>query len=335
MPGSKLQTSDLILLTGAGFTKNFGGFLGSEMWSKIFNNPQIQNSSRLKKLLQTQDEDDFEAAYSEVLKNGAFSEQEQTTMVNAVEGAYRELDEATKDWVFTETGPHPVNWYGFGSLINLFNGSNEKKGLFFTLNQDLFMERRSNYAAPGVSRFPENFYSFSSQSLLRENFVRLPGENETEQKVLKGLADHNGISYIKLHGSYGWIAADGSSRMVIGRNKLEIITREPLLRYYLEIFCNAIKEGNKKLLIIGYGFRDQHINQIILDGVKNYNLQIFILSTTPREQLKYNLEHGHYYAKDILEGLSGYFPYSLREMFPGDQSTTTHFLQLKERLLAN
>jgi hypothetical protein len=32
-----IQSSENILLTGAGFTKNFGGLLASEMWAEIFN----------------------------------------------------------------------------------------------------------------------------------------------------------------------------------------------------------------------------------------------------------------------------------------------------------
>ena len=31
-----------ILMTGAGFTKNFGGFLANEMWAKIFNCHEVQ-----------------------------------------------------------------------------------------------------------------------------------------------------------------------------------------------------------------------------------------------------------------------------------------------------
>ena len=53
-----LKTKNLILLTGAGFTKNFGGFLASEMWSKIFNTPAIQANKKLRDLLEGND--DFE-----------------------------------------------------------------------------------------------------------------------------------------------------------------------------------------------------------------------------------------------------------------------------------
>ncbi len=52
---------DLILLTGAGFTHNFGGFLAREMWSKIFNNPIVQASTEARKLLL--DDFDFESIY--------------------------------------------------------------------------------------------------------------------------------------------------------------------------------------------------------------------------------------------------------------------------------
>ena len=53
-----------MLLTGAGFTKNFGGFLANEMWAYIFNNPLIQSSVILREKLV--DDQDFESVYSPV-----------------------------------------------------------------------------------------------------------------------------------------------------------------------------------------------------------------------------------------------------------------------------
>jgi len=43
-----IKTKGLILLTGAGFTKNFGGFLGSQMWDQIINDPEIQDNDNLR-----------------------------------------------------------------------------------------------------------------------------------------------------------------------------------------------------------------------------------------------------------------------------------------------
>ena len=38
-----------VLLTGAGFTKTFGGYLASEMWATILNQPEVQRSPELLK----------------------------------------------------------------------------------------------------------------------------------------------------------------------------------------------------------------------------------------------------------------------------------------------
>ena len=32
-----MQIREPVLLTGAGFTRNFGGFLANQMWDKVFN----------------------------------------------------------------------------------------------------------------------------------------------------------------------------------------------------------------------------------------------------------------------------------------------------------
>jgi len=74
--------------------------------------------------------------------------------------------------------------------------------------------------------------------------------------------------------------------MVIGKNKSEIIAREPLLKWYFELFQKVIAEGSKKILIVGYGFGDQHINQVLADGVEKYGLQIYIISTKSSPELK-------------------------------------------------
>ena len=162
-------------------------------------------------------------------------------------------------------------------------------------------------------------------------FITLP-KDKVEEKVNQGLSSHNGIHYIKLHGSYGWKSSDGLDQLVIGTNKESLIQREPLLSYYLKLFRDMIQNGGKKILIIGYGFRDKHINQMLLKGVEDHGLQIFLITTQTPADLRYQIEHGHYYAKNILNGLRGYYPYQLKEIFPGDQSLTTHATDIKNAL---
>ena len=216
---NSIQSKNLILLTGAGFTKNFGGFLGDEMWAQIFNDAEIQSSDNLRSLLQ--EDFDFESVYSSVV-NSKMAEEEKNTMKRVIERAYKNLDAATKDWVFNNESPYPVNWYGLNSLIMLFNGIGNEKGLFFTLNQDLFMERRSGYHSPGSPRFSQQFYTLHGKELMPNEFVTLQGTG-AEEKAKKDIDSHSGLVYIKLHGSYGWKSSDGSNQLVIGKNKTELI----------------------------------------------------------------------------------------------------------------
>lgn len=51
-------------MTGAGYTKNFGGLLADQMWAKIFNHEEVQDKPALKDLLF--DTFDYESVYHEV-----------------------------------------------------------------------------------------------------------------------------------------------------------------------------------------------------------------------------------------------------------------------------
>ncbi len=320
---------NLILLTGAGFTYNFGGFLAREMWSKIFNNPLVQANKEIRELLQK--DFDFESVYFEVTFGSKYNEQAKADLRKAVEGAYKDLDTTVKNYVFTGRNPMGVNIYGLGELFAFMSQRGSDKGWFFTLNQDLYMERKNGYRSPGAL-FPQVFNNGSEVG--GQNMVQLPDQAGVD-RAKSNLCN---ASYIKLHGSYGWTSSSGSTQMVIGKNKVEDINREPLLKWYLDLFQDAIYEGSKKLLIIGYGFGDEHINRILLKGVQDYNLSIYIINPTDPENVKKVLEgyqEGTYSVADthaIWKGVRGYFPYSLRQIYPPDQSSTTMAMEIKKAL---
>ena len=147
-------------MTGAGFTKNFDGFLGSEMWSKVFNNTLIQTNEKLRYLLQ--DDYDFESVYSKVEENSYLSESDKKDFQAAIESAYKSLDDAIRNWEFNSDNPTALDVYKlFGSnglLESLFTNSGQKQGFIFTLNQDLLLERRLGHRAVGVPAFPQELY---------------------------------------------------------------------------------------------------------------------------------------------------------------------------------
>jgi hypothetical protein len=69
-----IEINRQILLTGAGFTKNFGGFLASEMWAQIFNSRQIRPHKELGKILRH--DFDYESVYNRVLVRATLRERQ-------------------------------------------------------------------------------------------------------------------------------------------------------------------------------------------------------------------------------------------------------------------
>jgi hypothetical protein len=122
--------------------------------------------------------------------------------------------------------------------------------------------------------------------------------------------------------------------MVIGKEKVEIISGSLILFWYFEIFGRAIFEGDKKLLIMGYGFGDQHINHLLAEAVQRAGLRIFIISTKPMEKLVEDLGKNDPAALPLLEGIAGYFPYRLIDIFPTDQSETEYLRSIKTALFS-
>jgi hypothetical protein len=327
MPNQNLK--NLILLTGAGFTHNFGGFLAREMWSKIFNNPIVQNNPEVRNMLLG--DFDFESVYSAKMSHG---EETINTIRTAVESAYKDLDDTVKNWIFNTDNPTALNTYGLGELFSLISQHGSEKGCFFTLNQDLFLERKNGFRSPGAF-FDTQFIDGGEGGGIKK--VKLPNEDE----IKKAETHLNSSSYIKLHGSYGWISSNGGNQMVIGKNKEGDIEKEPLLKWYFDLFKQVISENDKKILIIGYGFADKHINDILLKGIQENKLSLYIINPIDPENFKNRLEgkpndYSSYevskYSK-IWDGVRGYFPYTLRQIFPPDQTETTIAKEIKNSLL--
>jgi SIR2-like domain len=317
-----MDFSRYILFTGAGFTKNFGGLLANEMWSKTFNDPRIQSHSRLRELLLH--DFDYESTYNKVV-SGDYTEKEKETINNVIFDAYHTIDKIVTEWNFTSGSPNPVNIYRVNKLIERFSGQTpDMAGFFFTLNQDLFIERHFSSSMeglvhPGIRRIPDAHKIISKIPLERNDFIELPTKNELATN--KNLNSPRIIYYIKLHGSFGWLSASGANAYVIGREKDTQIIAEPLLSWYFDLFKEALSAKEKKLLLIGYSFKDKHINNVIANSVAQSGLRLFVIS--PLEQHKFVKQLLEKENGDILlSALTGYFPYRLLDIFPQDQSET-------------
>jgi hypothetical protein len=188
------------------------------------------------------------------------------------------------------------------------------------------MERRG-YIIPGVNKFlPNELYHIEELK-----FIQLPDKDNTI-KIYNEINGMASVIYVKLHGSYGWLSYDSKkTAMIIGKNKPEDIEKEPLLKEYWKLFNDAIAQGNKKILIIGYGFGDKHINKILEDGVKNHDLQIYIINNElPNKFTERSIMHP---SGVLWKGVKGYFPYLLKDICPLGGQETSYFREIKNALL--
>lgn len=102
----------------------------------------------------------------------------------------------------------------------------------------------------------------------------------------------------------------------------------PLLDWYWNLFNQVLQQNDMKLLIIGYGFLDPHINRAIGDAILQKGLKIYILDPQPLEKMEKIIRNqasrmGSVVIRDALKrGLAGYFQSTVAEVFPMNQVRT-------------
>lgn len=329
-----------VLLTGAGFTANFGGPLARQMWSKILNNPKIESLPEVKKILLKNF--DFEQVYSDVSRSSVFPAETKELFQKIMVEAYSDMDETLKSYVHGGFNQYGSYWGAVSTFLALFNGTGNEIGIHFTLNQDILLERSRSGPVPlGITAVKYRTYwdSLFAGQIGTNDRITLYDDAGLEEFKTKHLGSVGSGYYVKLHGSHGWLSYTEREQMVIGKNKVEDIQHEPLLRWYSELFKEALDRDGVNLFVIGYSFRDQHINDCILHAVREHGLKLYIISPEDPEALKDRLEgkipNGIYEVSEnikIWEAVQGYFPYKLAEIFPYDQSETQVAKHLKKLL---
>lgn len=258
------------LLTGAGFTAGVDGFLTDQMWEQIFNQPQVCGNDALRKRMQ--DDFNFERIYDDLVRG----EDQALFRIysTAVAVAYDRLD-----YVVRRAEQTSVDLNGLRSWLSRFGGhsfSERHKGVIFSLNQDLFLERlRKNAAAfdlrlPGLQSFAQ------AQAIADHDGIRktpIP-KGATAGSVAK---EFGALNLLKLHGSCNWVDIENRDVMVIGAQKPSLIERYHLLKAYFEIFEYVLNSGGMSLWVFGYGFKDPHINHVIANAVQTRDLKIFVV----------------------------------------------------------
>jgi hypothetical protein len=81
-----------VLLTGAGFTQSFRGYLASEMWAAIFNQAEIRRHDKLRKCM-IQGDLNFETTYDTIMESPEYEPKEKVAFLKALRNAYAQMDE--------------------------------------------------------------------------------------------------------------------------------------------------------------------------------------------------------------------------------------------------
>lgn len=271
-----------ILLLGAGFSYNWGGWLASEVFEYLLGIKEIQDSAYLKSLLwKYKDKGGFEAAIGAV-KSDNNKPLELSILNNAVYKMFQDMDK------------------GFINL-NSFDFTNSREGgvrswlpkfdAIFTLNQDILLERY--YLNDNVQLLSNREWNGWEMPNLQYNarYFQDPKNSDipTLSPKITGFdapfKEKSRIQpYFKLHGSFNW-KTGSDNLMVVGGQKEQYINNHKILQWYQDAFKYYLSKANTRLVIVGYSFGDEHINNMLIDAAA-HGLTIFIIDPQGVDVLK-------------------------------------------------
>jgi hypothetical protein len=311
------------LLIGAGFSRNWGGWLASEVFEYLLGDPDVTRDAQLRALLwKNQPRGGFEVALAELRQTVQRDPSQRQTLI-AFETAIVKMFEAMNQGY----GLQPFEFRT--SLVDrrpvqAFLG---RFAAIFSLNQDLLLER--HYLAN-----KDNGYDFESwKEWQLPGMQRASRERGTITSSATELWEPSGNHVLgpeqpifKLHGSSNWRTADAKDLLILGGGKNEAIASYPVLKWYFEELSERLHAPDVRLMVTGYGFGDDHVNQVLSSAIKK-GLRIFVVDPSGSDVAKVRnstAQPGAIYAKSPLEedleaALIGASRRSLREIFGSDE----------------
>jgi len=302
---SDTSFSKRVLFIGAGFSRNWGGLLANEVAGRILNHEAVQGRPHLRDRLI--ENPSFEDVLEET-KYGLFEEEDHVAIQEAISEVFSRMDEHYKNPT-PRVLPSTIN-----DFISKFcpGAVGIGTGYVFSLNQDLLLERiygsipnKQKLVIPGITwSMPAPTFPAGATDIPIANVLDPSGGNEPV--LLRN------FNLIKLHGSTNWRSTSGAPTMVMGRRKSYTISDNPLLAWKQQVFESVVSSGDVKMMIIGYGWGDDHINEIIAKAVLEHNLKLYTWSPqNPQDALR-----DKFMGEDILKGIIGYELRLLTEIIP-------------------
>jgi hypothetical protein len=251
-----------ILLLGAGFSRNWGGWLASEVFEYLLGCPEI---APLRDLVFRNKRKGFEAALAELQKD-RHAEDLLRRFYAALRRMFADMDRAFHGTRFEFSNDIDSSVAGFLTRFDAI----------FTLNQDLLLER--HYLNDNVSLLSNG--RWDGWCLPGMRLLTRP-ENALVPDTLGIWAPEAGAAFnvarrcqplFKLHGSSNWRAGADQDIIVLGGQKAELIDKHPILHFNFNQFDEHLRKRDTRLMVIGYGFADDHVNAAIMAAVRASSL---------------------------------------------------------------
>lgn len=295
-----------LLLLGSGFSRNWGAWLAGEAFEYLLGCAQIDASLR-GLLLRHRHIDGFEGALGEL----------QTRFLRSRDGASRErlqcLQEALAQMFAAMDQRFSSTRFEFQDdpqyLVRTFLA---RFDAIFTLNQDLLLERHylnENAMLGTQGRWTGwQILGMRPQNPSGAHVAGGPGCDSTgiwvadaEAAVREGLQP-----YVKLNGSINWRDTHDGWIVVMGASTQALIEHFPALGRLHTTFVQWLCSGPVRLMIIGYRFGDEHINNMIMAAAGRGQLEIFIVDPLGLDVLDKNRLHRVYSEHPLLGQLGPY-----------------------------
>ena len=265
-----------ILLTGAGFSYNWGGLLARDMFSRLLRSKLIDETTLQLLWRERNNSGGFEDVLAALqLAKDADGKRRYDILTSELVGLFNGMGQAFMQREFEFRSP-PDTRYSVASFLARFHA-------IFSLNQDTLLEQKyipfvmnqrwGRAHLPGLKYFG----NFTPTGAVQDP-IAVMEPNPSDFQI-----SPNAQPYMKLHGSCNWMEGPTGKRILImGGQKAILIDQFPILTWYHQHFRDYLHRPGAKLMVIGYSFSDAHINDAIMDAIKNGDLKIFLVD--PNEE---------------------------------------------------
>jgi hypothetical protein len=314
------QFNKRVLLTGAGFSKNFGGFLARTFRNHLLSEPIIFNNFGIAEKISEKDAtfetvlENLEARYHYFQGKGE-AKVDYEQFQQGVYNVFGNMHEVIKNQRMT------FHLKRLNRFLARFAPKDAELGYVFTLNQDMVPEHYMQQTQwghgpciPGITQNANYFFPHLWNYNLDQLTVAIDPEKAATPIPIK-----HRLNVVKLHGSFNWKDSEDHRLLVIGGKKDESIQKSPLLQSYRDLFREVLNAGEVRLFIIGYSFGDEHINSMIWDATFDSRAIVWVMDAAPYDQLSDRL-------KAVVYGqVAGYIDEPFSEVFDPHQQEYAPF----------